>query len=316
MNLKNLLQTLFLNYGPSKVVLNMLRRTQEKRIFRPYKTSDGHHISAMKADEHNLDGVEIATLTAEDGVEITVFFKPPMEGKPTFLKFHGNTGHPLHTGRFNDEKGRELGENDPRCFHRIQEASEIISDGSGLLMITYHGYAGNAGLPSQKNLILDGEVGLKFLADNNISPSEIILFGHSLGANLATELAVILEEKGSPAAMLSINSAFTSTLDKALELPEIKRRFTKEDIEPHIEHKFDAINNIKLLKNTPILFIQGKEDLTTSIEHGYRLAEVAEQNDIKYQKIWVDGADHSEVPPEKWVGHTKEIYKKIKESQR
>jgi pimeloyl-ACP methyl ester carboxylesterase len=67
-----------------------------------------------------------------DGERVIVWHVAPREGQPVFLYFHGNGG----SLRWRDERFRAL-----------------IADGSGLVALSYRGYGGSSGRPTETGLL-------------------------------------------------------------------------------------------------------------------------------------------------------------------
>jgi fermentation-respiration switch protein FrsA (DUF1100 family) len=78
-----------------------------------------------------------------------------------------------------------------------------------VLLFDYRGYGGNPGSPSEQGLGKDAEAAVSWLAEREgVDADRIAYFGESLGAGVATGLAV---ER--PAAALVLRSPFTSLAD-------------------------------------------------------------------------------------------------------
>src|SRR5271167_3867069 len=90
-----------------------------------------------------LPQAEEISLTASDGVPVTVWSVAPQDGKPVILFFHGNGGA-LH--------------------YRVERFQKLIADGIGLVALEYRGYGGNAGSPSEQGFIADAEAAYDFAA--------------------------------------------------------------------------------------------------------------------------------------------------------
>src|ERR1700730_6935583 len=81
-----------------------------------------------------LPEAQEAVLDTTDGERVIVWHVPPREGRPVFLYFHGNGG----SLRWRDDRFRAL-----------------ITDGSGLVALSYRGYAGSSGRPTESGLVED-----------------------------------------------------------------------------------------------------------------------------------------------------------------
>lgn len=128
-------------------------------------------------------------VTLDSGVEkIIVWHLPPRGNKPVVLYFHGNGGAlRLRADRFR----------------------KLAADGIGVIGLSYRGYGGSTGQPTEDGLIEDARAAYGFAAARY--PAErIALWGESLGTGVAVALAA---EK--PVGRLILESPYTSTLDVA-----------------------------------------------------------------------------------------------------
>ncbi|CAH1670976.1 hypothetical protein BOSEA31B_13640 [Hyphomicrobiales bacterium] len=94
---------------------------------------------------------------------------PPRAGKPVLLYFHGNAGNLARTGR----TGR---------FRALTE------DGTGLFAVSYRGYGGSTGSPSEEGLLQDARAAYGAAADR-FGTSRLIGYGESLGTGVVLKLA-------------------------------------------------------------------------------------------------------------------------------
>jgi fermentation-respiration switch protein FrsA (DUF1100 family) len=133
-----------------------------------------------------LPEAEEAVLDTGDGERVIVWHVPPRERQPIFLYFHGNGG----SLRWRDER-----------FHAL------IADGSGLVALSYRGYGGSSGRPTEKGLAEDAATAYSF-AVARYPAERIVLWGESLGSALAIALAA---EK--PVGHLVLEAPFTSAAD-------------------------------------------------------------------------------------------------------
>jgi uncharacterized protein len=133
-----------------------------------------------------LPMVSEETVTTPDGERLVAWWVAPQDAtQPVVLYLHGN--------------GANLSA-------RARRFERLIADGSGLLAVSWRGYGGSTGKPSEAGLRIDAEAAYRLLADR-VEPGRIILFGESLGTALATGLAA-----DKPAAGLVLDSAFPSIL--------------------------------------------------------------------------------------------------------
>jgi pimeloyl-ACP methyl ester carboxylesterase len=114
-----------------------------------------------------LPEAEEAVLDTADGERVIVWHVPSREGQPIFLYFHGNGG----SLRWREER-----------FHAL------IADGSGLVALSYRGYGGSSGRPTETGLVEDAAAAYAF-AVARYPAERIVLWGESLGSALALALA-------------------------------------------------------------------------------------------------------------------------------
>jgi pimeloyl-ACP methyl ester carboxylesterase len=114
-----------------------------------------------------LPEAEEAVVDTADGERVIVWRVPPRKGQPVFLYFHGNGG----SLRWRDER-----------------FCALIADGSGLVALSYRGYGGSSGRPTETGLLADAAAAYAF-AIARYGAERIVLWGESLGSALAVALA-------------------------------------------------------------------------------------------------------------------------------
>ncbi len=141
----------------------------------------------VAGDVDRLPGAEAITLVTSDGETIKAWWKAPHEpGLPVYLYLHGN------------------GANLSRRAGRFQRMTD---DGSGLLAVSWRGYGGSSGHPSEVGLRRDAEAAYDWLA-GRVEPRRLVLFGESLGTGVAIGLAASRK-----AALLVLDSPYASIVD-------------------------------------------------------------------------------------------------------
>src|SRR5436190_13281101 len=98
-------------------------------------------------------GASVETLTTADGEKIILWYAPAKAGMPTILYFHGNAG--------------EIGDR-PLRFNYYH------SRGFGVAYVSYRGYGGSSGSPSEAGLITDATVAYDWLITKGVEPSRIV----------------------------------------------------------------------------------------------------------------------------------------------
>src|SRR5215471_2378095 len=105
-------------------------------------------------------------LITADGEKIIIWHVPAKPGHPVVLFFPGN-------GDF--------------LAGRASRFKAITADGTGLVALSYRGYAGSTGSPSEEGLLQDGAAAYAFTAQR-YSADRIVAWGFSLGTGLAVAI--------------------------------------------------------------------------------------------------------------------------------
>jgi uncharacterized protein len=184
-----------------------------------------------------LPEAEEAVVDTADGERVIVWHVAPREGQPVFLYFHGNGG----SLRWRDER-----------FHAL------IADGSGLVALSYRGYGGSSGRPTETGLLADAAAAYAF-AIALYAPERIGLWGESLGSALAVALAA---EK--PVGNLVLEAPFTSVADVGA------RHYWFAPVRLFMKDKFRS-DLLAAKVTAPVLVVHGEEDAVVPITLGERL---------------------------------------------
>ena len=94
-----------------------------------------------------------------------------------------------------------------RCAGGDERFRALISDGSGLVALSYRGYGGSSGRPTEKGLSEDAAAAYAF-AIARYPAERMVIWGKSLGSALAIALGA---EK--PIGCLVLEAPFTSAVD-------------------------------------------------------------------------------------------------------
>src|SRR5262245_56874729 len=134
---------------------------------------------------------EDVALRTEDGVVLRAWHLPLERARFTFLVCNGNAGN---------------------MAYRLERARLVQARlGAAVLLFDYRGHGRSEGRPDEAGSYRDARAAYQFPVEaKGLAPDSIVLFGESLGAAIATELAL---EK--PAAALVLESPFTSIPDMA-----------------------------------------------------------------------------------------------------
>ena len=121
-----------------------------------------------------LGGFAEIALPTPDGERLLAWWRSPPPGAGAVLYFHGNGGSLAQRGE------------------RLQDMADA---GLGVLAVSYRGYNGSTGTPSETALIADAKTALDWLGAR--TPGErTAVFGESLGSGVAVALAAEREVGG------------------------------------------------------------------------------------------------------------------------
>ena len=184
-----------------------------------------------------LTKAEEVVLDTADGERVIVWHVPPCGGQPVFVYFHGNGG----SLRWREERFRDL-----------------IADGSGLVALSYRGYGGSSGHPTEKGLIEDAKAAYAFSAARY--PAErLVLWGKSLGSALALSLAA-----ENPVGRVVLEAPFTSAVDVGAQ------HYWFVPVRLLMKDRFRS--DLRASKVTaPVLVVHGENDMVVPITLGERL---------------------------------------------
>ena len=157
---------------------------------------------------------------------------------------------------------------------RAPRFKQVAESGFGVLAMSYRGYAGSGGSPTETALFSDALETFDWLAARSDS---IVLHGESLGTAVATYVAA---ER--PAAALVLEAPFSAALDiAAATYPWLPVSLLMRD--PFLSR--DHIRRV----DEPVIILHGTADRVIPVESGRRLFEAADE---PKELVIVDGAGH------------------------
>ena len=215
----------------------------------------GHPGTPKDYDLHSTSEIQILT---DDDISLLSWFHLGNKSLPLLIYFHGNS---FHIG-------------DRAC--RIKR---YVDQNWSVLLVSWRGFGGNKGNPTEKNLYKDGEAVLKWIKEKTeFKLDQVIIYGESLGSGVAVEL-------GTKYNFLSIvlEAPFTSIEDIA------KMRYRIFPTKYLVKDKFDNFSKIDSLKS-PLLIISGKKDEIVPHNHSIKLYEKA---NVEKKCVFVDEAIHN-----------------------
>jgi fermentation-respiration switch protein FrsA (DUF1100 family) len=190
-----------------------------------------------------LPEAEEHILSTTDGEKIIVWHVPAKPGHPVVLFFPGN-------GDF--------------LAGRVARFRGITTDGTGLVALSYRGYAGSSGQPSEQGLLRDAAAAYAFAAAR-YDANRIVVWGFSLGTGVAVALAA-----EQPVGKLILEAPYTSTVDVAARLLRVVPvRWLMRD-QFHSDERIARVT-------VPLLIMHGETDPAISIDFGERLFALAHE---------------------------------------
>jgi fermentation-respiration switch protein FrsA (DUF1100 family) len=162
----------------------------------------------------------------------------------TIVYFHGNAG---------------------KLENRIHKLNHFKNMDINFLIISWRGFSGNAGKPSEEGLYNDGNSAIEWLKSMGLEEENIIIYGESLGTGIAIEIAQNKNFAG-----LILETPFTSMTEAA------------KNFYPYIPVGLllkDKYNNDKKIKNIniPVLVMHGEADQIVPFKMGKKIYELANQ---------------------------------------
>lgn len=182
-----------------------------------------------------LRGVVEVRIDTEDGETIAAWYGKASEGMPTFLYLPGNGGS------ISDSHDR---------------FADVMQDGFGFLAVSYRGYPGSTGSPSEAGLASDGTAAFDWLVRQGVPGSDIVLYGWSLGSGVAAHVAARRKVRA-----------------LVFEAPFVSAEAIARTLYPHypvsllMKDKFRT--DLLLPKiDAPMVVLHGTADMVVPVQHG------------------------------------------------
>lgn len=203
-------------------------------------------------------GADVIDAPTRDGERVRLWWLAPQPGRAVVVHFHGNGGNQsLWADVFRD----------------------LHAAGFGVMSLSYRGYAGSSGQPSEAGLIEDGRTALAE-ARRRAPDAPLVLFGDSMGTGVATAVA-----SGEPVAGLVLNAPYTAVEDVAAEtwwfLP----------VRLLIADRFLSRERIGAVR-VPVLILHGTADEVIPFAHGERLFQRASE---PKRFVRIEGGRHTDL---------------------
>lgn len=198
--------------------------------------------------------------TTADGVRLNGWFIPHPAARATLVWFHGNAGN---------------------ISHRVENI-KLLHDGVkiNIFIFDYRGYGRSAGRISEEGSYLDGAAALAFAQQRlGVEAKNLIIFGRSLGAAVAAEMASRSACQG-----LILETPFTSIREMA------KTALPFLPIDALLRTRFDVVEKVAKVK-VPLLVLHGDRDDVVPYEQGRQVFAAANPPKDFYT---IKGARHND----------------------
>ena len=219
--------------------------------------------SATPAPVHASWGENVSIRTP-DGETLHGLYSKGLSGKPSVLFFLGNAD---------------------RVSNYDFLAQALATRGIGLLAISYRGYPGSTGSPSEDGLLTDGIAAFDWLSRR--SEGGIVVLGQSLGSGVAVNTA-----GQRPAVGVILVSAYLSVLSLA------QTHYPFLPVARFIKDSFRSDLRIGKVRQ-PKLFIHGRRDDIIPLSSGEALYRIAPE---PKQMLIYDGSGHNDIWDDGMVG--------------
>ena len=189
----------------------------------------------------------MVSIPSSNSVQLSSWIVPPVDKALAngywILFLHGNAGN-VSTSRVWYRAFREIG------FYT--------------LALDYRGYGASQGTPSEQGVYSDAQAAFDYLVEKQKIPADkILVYGHSLGASVAIDLALARH----PAAIV-IEGGLLSVPARGQEL------YPFLPVTLIARNRFDSASKISAV-TVPKLFLHATHDTVAPIDHGKRLFDLA-----------------------------------------
>ncbi|MGA8292927.1 MAG: alpha/beta fold hydrolase [Rhodoplanes sp.] len=124
-------------------------------------------LSRVSPSAAGMPQAEEVTLTTADSERLVAWHVAPQSDRPVILYLHGNGG---------------------ALRHRVHRFTQLLQHGFGMFAVSYRGFGGSTGSPSETGLLLDAETAYAFCTDY-YAAKRIVVWGESLGTGVAVAVA-------------------------------------------------------------------------------------------------------------------------------
>jgi uncharacterized protein len=189
-----------------------------------------------------LSGVERVELATPDGETLVLWYAPPAEGRPVLLFLHGNAGS---------------------IADRADRLAFYKSRGFGAAFLSWRGYGGSTGQPSERGLLADAKAAYDHLRGLGHPADRIVLVGESLGTGPAVQTAAT-----NPVGAVVLEAPYSAAVDIA------RRAYPWLPVGLLMKDQYRSRDHIAKVR-APILILHGEADQVIPQGFGQRLFDAA-----------------------------------------
>ncbi len=223
---------------------------QEKLLFLPTTLAADYEFTS----QYNFEELMLKT---EDNAALNAIHYKTKKPNGVILYFHGNAG-------------------DLSRWSKICEF--FVAKNYDVLVMDYRSYGKSTGKLSEQTFYDDAQLFYNYLL-KQYHPSEITVYGRSLGTGMATYIASKNKIK-----QLILETPYSSIVDVA------KHRFPIFPIKALLKYTFPSKDFIKNV-DCPITIFHGTDDSVVPFKLGKKLAKEAKEGQINF--ITINGGNHN-----------------------
>jgi fermentation-respiration switch protein FrsA (DUF1100 family) len=208
--------------------------------------------------EADLPDVEEREVVMQDGARVLTWWGAAQPDRPTLLYYHGNGGS---------------------FVTRAERIRKYMTHGYGVVMMTYRGFGGSAGTPSETANVADALSVYEAVRASGVPPADIVVYGESLGTGVAVQVAAQRQIGG-----LILDAPYTSIVDlAALHYPYLPARWLMTD-------RYEILPYASRV-TAPVLIVHGEADDVIPVEMSKRVAAAFRG---RAKVVTFPGAGHSD----------------------
>lgn len=208
---------------------------QRSLLYHPYPVRTG-------PAEAGLEGANEVEIATPDGAKLIAWHLKAKAGQPTLLYFHGNGGS---------------------LAGRAARFALFGDQGWGVFAMSYRGYSGSTGYPTEAGNVADAMLAYDRLAAMTADASKIIAMGESLGTGVAVQVAA-----RKPVVGIILDAPYSSMAAVA------QYHYPFFPVSTLMRDRYDSAAHIAKVK-APILILHGARDEVIPVRFGQALADAA-----------------------------------------